>query len=390
MPLMFVQPMVKVEAGDYLTDIVSNAILQNISNWELCLDAFFRPQVQDGHHHFHCEHLTQGVSPYLFSCDGPFSSPSREEWMGIYWFQPIDPNIVSNDVIEAALVKKTSGAIHDFHAECKADFESAFHDDIIRLSIPSKENIFSNPLQYTPSTIQAAVLNVSVNISDTFGSIKTNFQKEYLPIVSTSNSGSSNHARDVEYYYLDHIMSQLKSIPFCRSREKYEDFHHETAAVSTSSIISASIVHASAMKPSLTRVLILGDSHSATFYYAAAFSAHYSSSSSSSSSSEKSFIQCADSNYHTCPVAAGSAYGLKKLNSSTMVRKKFSSCLNQHGKQANYVAMIIGNNDLMFLPRLRNVTVLDQIKTSISSLFEYVDEVLIKERGFKMNQVFSM
>jgi hypothetical protein len=42
------------------------------------------------------------------------------------------------------------------------------------------------------------------------------------------------------------------------------------------------------------------------------------------------------------------------------------------------------------LPRLRNVTVLDQIKTSISNLFEYVDEVLIKERGFKMNQVFSM
>jgi hypothetical protein len=309
---------------------------------------------------------------------------------GYYWFRPNDASIVSDDIIAAALVKKTSGAIHDFHTDCKVDFESTFHDDIIRLSIPYfQQDISSNPFQFTSSSIQA-VLNVSVNISDTFGSIKTNFQKEYLPIVSSSSSSSFNHEQDAEYYYLDHIISQLKSIPFCRSRVKYEDYHHETPAVSTTTSKNANTISA-IMKPSLTRVLILGDSHSSTFYYAAAFSAHYFSSSSSSAAaaaalSEESYNQCADSNYHVCPVFGASAYGLKNLNSATMSRKKFSSCLNQHGEQANYVAMMLGTNDVDFVARHRHVPILDQIKASIINLFEYVDKVLIKEHGFNMSQ----
>jgi hypothetical protein len=84
-PSMFVQPKVEISVGDQLTDKVSKALSDNISNWQLCLEASYHEprQVGIGGDH-HCEYLTRGTSPYLFSCDDePFTSPSRDAWMGI-------------------------------------------------------------------------------------------------------------------------------------------------------------------------------------------------------------------------------------------------------------------------------------------------------------------
>jgi len=131
------------------------------------------------------------------------------------------------------------------------------------------------------------------------------------------------------------------------------------------------------MRPA--RIIVLGDCH-------AMIAATQSSTGTDS---------CALSNYQVCSVAGASAYGLVNRNSSTAAAAKFSNCVRRwSGPDAScidYIAIHIGEVDFRnvysFRSKIKDVTMLEQIKDSVARLMIFVKEVLISAHGFRMNQI---
>ncbi len=158
----------------------------------------------------------------------------------------------------------------------------------------------------------------------------------------------------------------------------------------------------------LARIVVLGDSHAGIFQ-----SGHYHDYGSGGDNRS-----CVKSNYQTSLVGGATAHGLANLNSSTQAaaqfresvlraaslllreeeeemekelseRRDFSS-VNHYHHLVDFLVVSLGEVDVRSVARLRGVAVLEQIRESAGRLLVWVSDVLVKELGFRMDQVILL
>jgi hypothetical protein len=135
------------------------------------------------------------------------------------------------------------------------------------------------------------------------------------------------------------------------------------------------------------RIIVLGDCHPLLFVGGHGAQQARAGSDSYNETSES----CGLSNYRVCAVAGASAHGLGNSFSHTGAAYQFQDCVRRWGADADFVAIQIGDVDLRNVARFRqsskNITMLEQIQTSVDNLLKFVQEVLVDIHHFEMKQI---
>jgi len=175
---------------------------------------------------------------------------------------------------------------------------------------------------------------------------------------------------------MDHMLSHLSKKMFCKigSLKKSND------------ILSRYGAKDQKEKERPARVLVLGDSHSKLFFSGFPIQGNDEKESTASNNDP----QCSISNYCVCVVPGASMYGLKNNNSSSNASLLFNQCLRQ-AFPVDAVLIVLGEVDIRFLAYhrgiARGITILEQIHDSIKSLAFFVDKILVRQEGFRIDQV---
>lgn len=96
---------------------------------------------------------------------------------------------------------------------------------------------------------------------------------------------------------------------------------------------------------------------------------------------------CTFSNYCHCGVVGATAHGVNNYSSSSGASASFRECLSIYAEGLDVIAISLGEVDARNLAKLRGVTPLSQIKTSVDRLFHFIRTVLMGDYNIDTRKI---